>query len=76
MFLLKVLFLFRPVRLKMNFNTNMVMLGKRSPFLAKYKVILKFLQAKTSDKIVRYFGDILAPLSRVTKSPESLTCIS
>ena len=44
------------------------------------------IQAKTSDRKVRRFGDILAPLSRetkiknaitrVTKSPASLICIS
>ena len=29
---------FRPVRLRMNFKTNMEMVGKRFPYLAKYKV--------------------------------------
>ncbi|CAB3987357.1 xanthine dehydrogenase-like, partial [Paramuricea clavata] len=28
----------RPVRLRMNFKTNMEMVGKRFPYLAKYKV--------------------------------------
>ena len=58
----------------------------------KYKVLIDndldmHIQAKTNNRRVRRFGDILAPLSRetklnmrfntrVTKSPESLICIS
>lgn len=29
---------FRPVRLRMNLKTNMEMVGKRYPYVAKYKV--------------------------------------
>ncbi len=31
-------FYFRPVRLRMNLKTNMEMVGKRFPYIAKYKV--------------------------------------